>query len=437
MSDPDTDTQDTDLQEAQPASPTAAFQKRRPGATIHLRQDRGAVWMTWFFGAIIVSVVAALFLGRFARTESVRGYVSASSGLTRLDAQAPGIVQTIDVRQGDRVRQGQRIMQIQLREQTTGGVSTVSANQRSLRERQANLKREQARLSAYLDSTRDDERDTEANVAGVVRSFDEQEKVLREGLRQQEDMVRRIQKYLDQGYATRESLNSQQRIALDYARQLSELRARRAELKQETAERLRAQRTNVTEKAAQLASAENDLSAVEAQLTGVNAQSRLDIVAPADGQIAGLFVEPGASVSGDQVVAIVGEAGAEPLIVLEVPARAIGLAKVGQDVVLKYDAFPFKTFGIAHGTITVISDTPLRSPTVAVAAAGDVSISPESLSRQSSYRVEVRPNARTVRAYGVDEPIRVGSTLSADIVVEKRRLIDWMLDPIQAMRGRG
>jgi membrane fusion protein len=42
-----------------------------------------------------------------------------------------------------------------------------------------------------------------------------------------------------------------------------------------------------------------------------------------------------------------------------------------------------------------------------------------------------------MRAYGIDEPIRIGSTLSADIVVERQRLIDWMLDPIRAMRGRG
>ncbi len=64
-------------------------------------------------------------------------------------------------------------------------------------------------------------------------------------------------------------------------------------------------------------------------------------------------------------------------------------------------------------------------------------VDPGAAGRQSTYRVEVRPEERSVRAYGVDEPIRVGSTLTADIVVEKRRLIDWMLDPIRAMRGRG
>lgn len=433
MSEPDTD----GAHEAPPVNETSAFQKRRSGGTIHLQQDRGTSWMAWFFGLMIVAVVAAMFLGQLARTESVRGYVSAASGLTRLDAQAPGIVREIDVKQGDAVKRGQRLMQLQLREQTTGGVSTVTANLRSLQERQTILKRDQARLSEFLTSTRGDQAETERNVAGVVKAFDEQEKTLKNGLQQQEEMVARVDSYLKQGYATRESLNSQRRIALDYSRQIAELRARRAELKQETAERLRAQRTNVTEKSGQLAATENELASLGAQITGTSAQSRLDIVAPIDGQVAGLFVEPGASVSADQVLAILGEAGAEPSIVLEVPARAIGLAKIGQDVVLKYDAFPFKTFGIARGTITAISGTPLRSPTVAMATAGDIVIDAATANRQSTYRVEVKPNATTVRAYGVDEPIRIGSTLSADIVVEKRRLIDWMLDPIRAMRGRG
>ncbi len=52
-------------------------------------------------------------------------------------------------------------------------------------------------------------------------------------------MVARVEAYLRQGYATREALNGQRRAALDYARQIAELRARRAELRQGTSERLR------------------------------------------------------------------------------------------------------------------------------------------------------------------------------------------------------
>ena len=84
--------------------------------------------MAWFFGLMIVLVISALFFGRFARTESVRGYVSAVSGMSRLDARAPGIVATIDVRQGETVRRGQRLMQVKLREPTVGGVAPVCGN---------------------------------------------------------------------------------------------------------------------------------------------------------------------------------------------------------------------------------------------------------------------------------------------------------------------
>ncbi|MGY2050801.1 HlyD family secretion protein [Methylobacterium sp. JK268] len=418
------------------AAPPPAEPMLRPrrAQAVHLHRDRGSTWLAWFFGAIIAALLAALIFGRLARSEAVRGYVSAASGLTRLDAQAAGIVDEIAVRQGDRVTRGQRLMRIQLREQTTGGVSTVAATLRSLEQRRATLRGERARLAAYLESTRGDRQETERNVAAVIRALDEQERTLRDGLGQQEEMVSRVEAYLKQGYATREALNAQRRLALDYARQIADLRARRAELRQSTAERLRAQRSGDTEKAAQLAAAENELSAVEAQITASGAQSRIDVVAPTDGDVAGLFVEPGASVSADQVVAILGDTRAEPVVVLEVPARAIGLAKVGQRVVLKYDAFPFKTFGIAHGTVTVIAATPLRNPMLAPAA--DAAPEPGAAARQSVYRVEVKPDSRTVRAYGVDEPIRIGSTLSADIVVERRRLIDWMLDPIRAIRGR-
>ncbi len=421
---------------AAPPSAEASFQRRRLTGTVHLQHDRGSVWMAWFFGAIIVAIVAGLFLGRLARSESVRGYVSAASGLTRLDAQAAGIVRDIAVKQGDTVKRGQRLMQIQLREQTTGGVSTVGATLRSLQERRTGLAAEEARLSVYLESTRGDRSETERNVTAVLRALDEQERTLKEGLAQQEEMVSRVEAYLRQGYATRETLNGQRRAALDYARQIAELRARRAELRQSTSERLRAQRTGDTEKAAQLATTRNELSAIEAQITALGAQSRIDVVAPTDGQVAGLYVQPGDSVTADQVVAILGDT--RPIRWWCWRCRPAPSARQGRPGGrAEIRRLPVQDLRHRQGTITVISGTPLRNPMLASADDGTGDAAGAAASRQSVYRVEVRPDSRTMRAYGVDEPIRIGSTLSADIVVERRRLIDWMLDPIRAMRGRG
>lgn len=416
---------------AAPGRTQLGFLQRRTGA-LHLHRDRGASAMAWFFGLMIVLVISALFFGRFARTESVRGYVSAVSGMSRLDARAPGIVAAIDVRQGETVRRGQRLMQVKLREPTVGGVSTVAADLTSLTERRAVLERERDRLTTFLARADRETAEIDAHVEAVSAAFAQQETILRMGLREQEAIVARVQTYLDQGYATRDALNLQRRTLLDYGRQMAELQARRAELRQQADERKRTQRFGLAEKTGQLAAVRNELSGIVARIAGQAAQSQLDIVAPVDGQVAGLFVETGASVAADQVLAVVGDIRADPVIVLGVPARAVGLAKVGQRVVLKYDAFPFKTFGIGHGTITSISESPLR-PAADLPPAQDVRES----NRQSTYRIEVLPESRTIRAYSVDEPIRIGSTLSADIVVERRRLIDWVLDPIRAMRGRG
>lgn len=49
----------------------------------------------------------------------------------------------------------------------------------------------------------------------------------------------------------------------------------------------------------------------------------------------------------------------------------------------------------------------------------------------------MKPDAGFVDAYGEKQALKFGATLSADIIVEKRRIIDWVLDPIRAMRGRG
>lgn len=419
------------MSEDRAAQAPPGFLKRRAGA-LHLHGDRGSTALAWFFGLMIVVVVAALLFGHFARTESVRGYVSAVSGLSRLDARAPGIVASIDVRQGETVRRGQRLLQVQLHERFAGGISTVAAERKSLVERRGVLDRERDRLTAFLAQGGSERAEIDANMHAVAVAFDRQEVVLRQGLREQGTMVERVQAYLDQGYATRDALNAQRRALLEYGRQMAELRARRAEMRQQAAERGRSQRTVMAEKEGQLAAVRNELSAIEAQLAGLAAQSRLDIVAPVDGQVAGLFVEVGGSVAADQVLAAVGDAGADPLIVLDVPARAIGFAKIGQRVVLKYDAFPYKTFGIGHGTITSIAASPQRPAAEALAGADQLGST-----RQSTYRIEVVPDARTVQAYGAEEPIRIGSTLSADIVVERRRLIDWVLDPIRAMRGRG
>ncbi|MCY1558531.1 hypothetical protein D9M68_954740 [compost metagenome] len=51
------------------------------------------------------------------------------------------------------------------------------------------------------------------------------------------------------------------------------------------------------------------------------------------------------------------------------------------------------------------------------------------------YRVTVALAAQAVTAYGKPEPLKPGMLLEADILGEKRRLIEWVFEPLYSLKG--
>ena len=52
------------------------------------------------------------------------------------------------------------------------------------------------------------------------------------------------------------------------------------------------------------------------------------------------------------------------------------------------------------------------------------------------YRVTVRLPMQGVRAYGQTMSLQAGMVLDADIRIDRRRLIEWVLDPLLSITGR-
>ena len=89
-----------------------------------------------------------------------------------------------------------------------------------------------------------------------------------------------------------------------------------------------------------------------------------------------------------------------------------------------YDAYPYQKFGIARGEVRSVAAVAQRPDEIGIAAD-----SPELL-----YRVRVAPDASTVKAFGREHALQPGMELSADVVLEDRRLVDWLLEPIRSIR---
>src|SRR5262249_51892905 len=148
---------------------------------------------------------------------------------------------------------------------------------------------------------------------------------------------------------------------------------------------------------------------------------------PAAGPVAPLPLSLGQAVSPGATAAVVIPQGAKLEAELLAPSRAAGFIRSGQDVRLMLQAFPYQRFGAVQGAIKAISTTVL-GPT-------EISI-PGAKIDEPVFRVRVALARESIEAYGEAIPLQPGMILSADIVFDRRSLIEWLFDPLFAVARR-
>ena len=105
------------------------------------------------------------------------------------------------------------------------------------------------------------------------------------------------------------------------------------------------------------------------------------------------------------------------------PSWVIGFIAATQTVALRYQAFPYQRFGIYHGRVSEISKTIINP--------GDATL-PVQL-QEPAYRVTVALDSQSVSAYQKQVKLQAGMTLEADVLLDRRRLIQWIFDPMYSL----
>jgi membrane fusion protein len=60
----------------------------------------------------------------------------------------------------------------------------------------------------------------------------------------------------------------------------------------------------------------------------------------------------------------------------------------------------------------------------------------QSLASEPLYRITVSLDRQTVAAYGQEQALAAGMQLDADVLLERRRLIEWIFEPVLSIAGR-
>ena len=226
------------------------------------------------------------------------------------------------------------------------------------------------------------------------------------------------------GYMAAPELFSRREGLLQARQGLSALKQRHVARETELAETRSALEQMPTQSARRLQPLQSELAQIDQRSAEIGGRQSFSIRAPIDGRVANVQAKVGQIADPKKPQLDILPLESPLQAVLFVPTRAIGFVRPGQKVRLLYEAFPFQRFGTYSGHVVSVSKTILSETEVAA---------PVQL-REAAYKVIAALDRPDVDANGQKIPLQAGMLLRADILLERRELVRWLLDPILNVR---
>jgi len=353
--------------------------------------------------------------------------VALDTGAARVLIPDSGRVTDLLIKEGDEVNAGDAMATVSLDRSTGSGGSTNEAVAAEMQSRRAILEREQKQWTELgaqqVGQLRRRIRDLETELTQI----DREAKLQQERIKSARDQLERYHGLAGEKQFVSEALVKQKRDEVtDQEIKLQNLMRQRGQVErdlgaaklEEPSIDLRT-RTQVEQVARQMSELKEGLTQVEARRESV-------IRAPMAGVVTNIAINRGQSVAADATLATVLPKGSGMHVELLVPTRAIGFVRPGQEVVLRYEAFPYERFGQYRGVITDVS----RSVWTQGEHVGPLT------AKEPVYRIDVKLDRQNVSALGQDYALRAGMLVSADLLLERRTLLEWIFEPVLKLKDR-
>ena len=379
---------------------------------------------TWFITIAVALIISTLFLGQYSRKETVGGYLTPTSGTSKIFVPQLGTIREIHVNEGQQVREGQPLLTIDTDQIAANGLDVNASMLDTLRSQQELLtgqiaaeeqraKSERERLTAMIDGLEIEISQLEAQLT-----------IQGERIRVEEDFVASAAELRKEGYMADADFKRRQVALLEQKQNRSSLNQQLAARRNQLTETRYSLQQLPTVMAGKIQVLRSELATTEQRIAEVSGRRAYVIRAPAAGRVSTLQATVGQFADPRRLQMEIVPNESVLQAELFVPTRAIGFVRPGQEVRILYEAFPFQQFGTYSGRVLKISQTILtKSDTF-----GPIEL------KEPAYRITATLDRPDIDAYGKKIPLQADMLLRADIILEKRSLISWLLDPLLSVR---
>jgi len=387
---------------------------------------------------LLCAALVALYLGlgEYTRKARIVGFLMPDRGIVRLVPTQASTVLERRANEGQRVHQGDVLFVLSVDLATSAGDTQAAVKQslvartRSLQEatqdRARLLEQQQRALDRRLDDMRRElgQMAAEAELQRQRLSLAQAQQARLEALRADNFVSSaQVQSKTEDVLTVRAQLQSLERQQAAQTREIASVEAERRELPVQA----RVQQGEI----------DRDLAAIAQQNAESDSRHRIVIRAPQDGMLTAVIAEPGQSVGPGAALASLVPAHAQLQAQLFAPSNAVGFLRPDQPVLLRYEAYPYQKFGHQSGHVLQVSRTPLQTSEMAnLPLPGSLAGTTLGASGEPLYRITVALDQQSVQAYGQAQALVAGMQLEADVMLDRRRLIEWVIEPLLSVAGR-
>lgn len=421
----------------------------------------GLRWLMLSICALFLIALVWSFIGKVDVVAVASGRIVPSGNVKIIQPIEAGMVRAIHVRNGQRVRAGQLLVEL---DPTIAAADAAQAEQALLDARLVTARN--TALIAYSDgraSKFSPPQGTPAPIAATQRRFviatvaefeAQRSRIIRQRAERAADLsaaraeIEKLQQTLplvdrqlearkelaDRGYFSKLRLIEFEQLRIEHIQNIAIQRAvaERASAAMATlnAEILTLSATFDRTAITDLAAAQNETSqrAQEVARTSRRADFQ-QLRSPVSGTVQQLVLTTiGGVVQPAQALMVIVPDNAEVVVEAQVLNKDVGFVREGQDVRVKLEAFPFTDYGLIGGRVESISRDAI-----------DFSQSGNGSARETknqqppsglAYAVIIRLDRSTIRIAGREQSIGPGLAVQAEIKTGERRIIRYLLSPI-------
>lgn len=381
----------------------------------------------------MLAILGLLFFASYTRKAHVSGLLVPQLGLVRVFAPASGVVTQVYTQEGADVRAGTPLLVLstEIRSEALG--ATREEIVRRLVHRRDSLTAQLELQNRMFEQQKIGFSSRLATLQIERMHLAKEKEIQQARLKLLEEDTTRQRALRQRDIVTVQRLQQAEADQLEVAAELQELERERTSTEREMLGLESDLQELPLKNLTQLAEIERNIAALEQEIAEAEARRQIVITAPQDGTVTAIQVETGGGANSATPLLSIVPSGSKLEAQLFSPSRGVGFVRTGQRVLLRYQAYPYQKFGYYEGTVASISRTAVNPSELAPQLAGMTSLFAPN---EPVYRITVSLASQSATAYGQPVPLQPGMQLEADVLMESRRLIEWVLDPLFTLTGK-